>query len=206
MKNTNPTVDAYIENAAEFARPILTKLRKAYHKAHPRIEETMKWSMPTFECDGMVGSMAAFKKHVSFSFWKGKELSDPEKLFVTVGKTEMCAKKVTNVTQLPTQKILVAYVKEAVKLNQDARKVPKSNKKKAAKKIKTVEVPSDLMDELSRNKKALTTFEGFSDTNKKEYVEWITQAKREATREKRLAQAIEWMAEGKPRNWKYMNC
>lgn len=208
MKNTNPEFDAYIEGAAEFARPILTMLRRAFHKACPRIEETMKWSAPHFEYNGIVGSMAAFKKHAAFCFWKGKEMSDPHGLFSVVGKTSMSSMKVTTVDDLPADKVLAAYIKEAVKLNQDT---PQSTKKKAKKKTakkkpKNLEVPNDLMKALKRNKKALSTFEDFSHTNKREYVEWITGAKREATREKRLAQAIEWMAEGKPRNWKYMNC
>ncbi len=208
MKNTIPEVDAYIEKSADFAKPILEKLRKVFHKADPNIQEVIKWSVPHFEHDGLVGGIAAFKKHVSLGFWKSKEMDDPHDLFDGDPKASMCAVKFSDVKDVPSEKVLVAYVKQAVKLNVDKSKTPKSTAKKTAKKkvAKKITVPADLKAALTKNKKAQATFDGFSYTNRKEYVEWITEAKRDATREKRLKQAIEWMAEGKSRNWKYQNC
>ena len=200
--NFNPAFDDYIAEAAEFARPILKKIRDAFHKACPEIEETMKWGVPHFEYKGIVGSMAAFKQHVGWGFWKATLLKDPQKLFNRVGETAMGGAKVTDISQLPSDKDLLAYIREAVALNRDGVKVPAAKKKPKAE----LRVPDYLMAALKKNKKALATFEAFSPSNKREYVEWIVEAKQEATRDKRLAQAIEWMQEGKPRNWKYMNC
>jgi uncharacterized protein YdeI (YjbR/CyaY-like superfamily) len=198
----NPEFDDYIAKSAEFARPILQKLRKAFHEACPEIEETMKWSAPHFEYKGIVGSMAAFTQHVSWGFWKAMLLKDPNKLFTRVGDTSMGGSKVTDESQLPPDRVLHAYIREAVALNRDGTKVPKPKKKPKAE----LKIPDYFMAALRKNKKALATFDAFSPSNKREYVEWVVDAKQQATRDKRLAQAIEWMAEGKPRNWKYMNC
>ena len=200
MKNHSPEFDAYIANSAEFARPILEKIRKLFHQACPEIEETMKWSFPHFEYKGIVGSMAAFKQHVGWGFWKAALLKDPHKLFTRMGDTSMGGAKVTDVSQLPSDKIVLGYIREAVTLNEQGVKAPAPKKKLKGE----LEVPDYFMAALKKNKKALATFEAFSPSNKREYVEWVTEAKQEATREKRLATAIEWMAEGKPRNWKYM--
>lgn len=202
MKNTIPELDAYIANAAEFARPILEKIRKAAHLACPDIEEAMKWSSPTFLCEGIVAGMSAHKQHVRFGFWKGalmKELAGLE----PIGNTCMRGLRVETASDLPNQKKLVAAFREAVRLNRDGVKVatPKQKAKRPAPKT-----PADLLAALKKNERALATYEGFSPSNKREYVQWITEAKRDATRAKRLAQAIEWMAAGKPRNWRYMNC
>lgn len=201
VKNASPEIDAYIEKSADFAQPILQKIRRLFQKAYPQIEETIKWGFPHFEHKGIVGNMAAFKKHVSFGFWKGQLMSDPEGLFKGVGETCMNALKVKDVSELPADKILVAYIQEAVALNEDEVKSPRPKKKQAK---KEVDVPGDLMQALKKNKKAHATFQNFSYTNRKEYVEWVTEAKQESTRQKRLATAVEWMAEGKPKNWKYM--
>lgn len=199
--------DEYIAAAPEFAQPILEKLRKVVHKACPDVEETIKWSSPHFEHQGILAGMAAFKKHVSFAFWRGKELSDPDGLFEGVGRTNMCALKIEKVADLPPEGVLVRYLKEAIKLNEAAAKAPNGKEKPAGRKAsakRTVKAPPDLMAALRKKKRALATFEGFSYSNRKEYVEWVTEAKREATRAKRIEQAVAWMAEGKPRNWKYM--
>ncbi len=200
MKNTDPRIDAYIENAPEFAQPIMTKVRKLFHRAYPDIGETIKWSSPTFEHKGIVGGMGAFKKHVSFGFWKSKAMSDPENLFEGKAKASPFSIKWTSVKEMPSDKVLVAYIKEAVKLNEDG---VKAVKKKAAKKP-AAKVPPELMAALKKNKQAQKTFDAFSPSARREYCEWVSDAKREATRDKRIVQAIEWMAEGKPRNWKYM--
>ncbi|MBE7491138.1 MAG: YdeI/OmpD-associated family protein [Planctomycetes bacterium] len=191
-------MDEYIANAADFARPVLKKLRGLYHKACPEIEESLKWGMPCFSCRGIVGSMAAFKEYVGIGFWKGALLDDPTGLFKGVGATQMSALKFRTVKDLPADKVLVDMIKQAVALNKAGIKAP------AARAKPEVKPPKDLLAALNRNKTAKATFEGFSPSHRREYVQWITEAKQQATREKRLAQAIEWMTEGKPRNWKYM--
>ena len=198
----SPEVDAYIAEAADFAKPILEKIRALFHKACPDIEEEMKWSFPHFVYRGIVGSMAAFKKHASFGFWKGALLSDPEGLIEKMGDTTMAGHRVTSLADLPADKVLIACIKEAVKLNEEGVKAPAVKKKPK----KELEVPDTFLAALRKNKKALATFEAFSPSHQREYVEWVTEAKQEETRAKRLAQAIEWMAEGKSRHWKYQNC
>jgi len=201
MKNASTEVDVYIARSAEFAQPILKKVRQLFHKAYPKIEETIKWGVPHFEYKGIVGSMAGFKQHVSFGFWKGKLLSDPRGLFTGVGNTEMGALRVSSLKEMPADKVLLEYIKEAVQLNENEIKPPRAKPRKPA---APLSVPSDLASALDRNPTARATFESFSPSHRKEYIEWITEAKQAATREKRLATALEWMAEGKPRNWKYM--
>lgn len=198
--------DAYIAKAPEFAQPILTKIQKAMRKACPEVIESMKWSSPIFEHHGILGSMGGFKAHVNMSFWRGVEMEDPEGLFEPTDNKSMVILRFEQASDVPNQRILTRYIKEAMKLNEAAVSERKTRKPSAKKKTptKTVKVPADLKAALAKNKKALATFEGFSYTNKNEYVEWITEAKREATREKRLATALEWMREGKPRNWRYM--
>ena len=202
MKNTSPDVDAYIEDAAPFAQPILKKVRRVMHKACPTIEETIKWRTPCFEQQGIVAGLSAFKQHVRFAFWKGTLLKDPKGLLDPMGTCGVGAIVWKDVKEMPADAILIRYVKEAVKLNEAGVTFDKSERTK--KRAKKLAVPDHLMQALKKNKKALATFDGFSPSHRKEYVEWVTEAKREATREKRLATAIEWMAEGKPRNWKYM--
>jgi uncharacterized protein YdeI (YjbR/CyaY-like superfamily) len=201
MSNLSPEFDAYIAQSADFAQPILKKLRGLFHKACPQVQEVMKWSFPHFEYKGILGSMAAFKAHVSFGFWKGQLMSDPRRLLSGVGETSMGAIKVRSLTDLQPDKVLLAYIKEAVRLNDEGIKAAPANKPTAAKAVK---VPAYFLSALKKNKKALATFDSFSPSHKREYVEWITEAKQEATRQKRLATALSWLAEGKPRNWKYM--
>lgn len=201
MKKTSPEFDDHIAAAAPFARPILKKIRALFHEACPQIEETMKWNFPHFEYKGIVARLGAFKKHVSFGFWKGNLLSDKHRLFAGVEKPEMTWARITDISQLPPDEVLLEYIREAVALNEQGVKVPVAKKRVPKKELK---IPDDFARALKKNKKALATFEAFSPSNKREYVEWITDAKQEETRVKRLATAIEWMAEGKPRNWKYM--
>lgn len=199
MKNTSKAVDAYIAKSAPFARPILERVRRVFHKGCPEVTEGMKWGTPFFEYKGMLGGMAAFKEHCRLIFWKAQLMRDPDGLFVDKGS--MGALKIASVDELPPEKVLVAYVKEAAALNENNVKAPRPQQKPAAKELV---VPDYFAAALRKNKKALATFEKFSYSHRKEYVEWITEAKQEATRAKRLATAIEWLAEGKPRNWKYM--
>ena len=196
---TNPAFDAYIQKAAPFARPILEKVRALFRKACPEIEETMKWSFPHFSYRGIVGSMAAFKQHATFGFWKASLMHDPYGLLGPVGETSMSRAKFTDVSELPPDKVILEYIREAVALNEQGVKIEKPQPKKKPE----AKVPADLLTALKNNKKALAAFEAFSPSHRREYVEWITEAKQEATRQKRVAQAVEWMAEGKSRHWKY---
>lgn len=199
--------DSYIAGAPEFARPILEKFRKAVHEGCPVVEESIKWSAPHFDHHGILAGMAAYKAHASVWFGRGMEMDDPEGLLTIIGKTGMGSIRVERASDLPSQAVLVKYVREAAKRNEAAASAPrkKAAKKTAAKPAaKKVEAPDDLMQALKRSKEALATFEGFAPGYRKDYVLWVTEAKREATRAKRIAQAVEWMAEGKPRNWKYM--
>lgn len=199
MSDASQRVDQYIDKADLFAQPILRKVRQLFHKACPTIEEAIKWGVPSFEHKGMVANMAAFKKHVNVAFWKAKLMDDAAGLFAASESTSMGVLKVTDASQLPPDNVLLAYIKQAVRLNEDGVKAPKA----PAKPRKPLKVPDDLMAALRRSKKALATFEAFAPSHRREYIEWITEAKQEATRQRRLATAIEWMAEGKPRNWKY---
>ena len=199
--NFNPAFDEYIAQSAEFARPILIKIRKLFHQACPEIEETMKWGFPHFEYKGLVGSMAAFKQHATFGLWKASLLKDPDKLFEAVGNTSMGGRKITSLADLPSDKVLIEYIRAAVALNEQGIKAPAPKRTK-----KELTVPHYFLAALKKNKKALATFEAFSPSHQRDYVEWVTEAKQEATRDKRLATTIEWLAQGKPRNWKYMNC
>jgi len=194
-----PAVDAYIEKAAPFARPILTKLRALFHKACPDIEEKIKWGVPAFDFKGPVGGIAAFKAHATFGFWKTRLMKDPQRLFNVDEKGGMWGGRLTSLKDLPSDKVLISYIKEAVALNEKGLKVPRESSARPAPKM-----PADMQAALKKNKAALNTFEAFAPSHKREYIEWVIEAKQQATREKRLKQAIEWMAEGKPRNWKYM--
>lgn len=202
MATTDPRIDAYIAKSAPFAQPILTHLRKLVHKACPQAEEKMKWSMPHFDYKGeMMCSMAAFKQHCSFGFWKAALMKDPA--LMATAKSEVAMGhlgRITSLKDLPSDKQMIAYIKEAMKLNDEGIKVAKE--KPAASKV--VKTPTDLMAALKKNKKALANFEKYPPSHKKEYILWIEEAKREETRAKRIEQTVEWVAEGKQRNWKYM--
>jgi uncharacterized protein YdeI (YjbR/CyaY-like superfamily) len=198
----SPAVDAYIAKSAEFARPILTRLRGLMHKACPQIEETMKWSVPHFEYKGVVANMAAFKQHASFGFWKQKLMEDPAGLFPAPDDSSMGGRKFRSNAELPSDTVLIRYIKAAVALNEQGVKVARFPRKKKP----PAKPPAELVAALRKNAKARVTFENFSPSQQREYVEWLTEAKQEATRQRRLAQAVEWMAEGKPRHWKYRNC
>lgn len=205
MPKKDKRVTEYINAREPFAGPVLKHLRELVHKASPEIEENIKWGMPSFEYNGMVCSMAAFKKHCTFTFPKAALMKDPDKVLDKVGKTAMGQfGKITSLSDLPADRILIKYIKEAVKLNKGGAKLPVQTKD--GKKKKPLDIPGYFTDALKKNKKALKTFEAFSPSHKHEYIEWVTEAKREPTRQKRITTAIEWMSEGKSRNWKYENC
>jgi uncharacterized protein YdeI (YjbR/CyaY-like superfamily) len=201
MATTDPRIDAYIAKSADFARPVLEHLRKLVHKACPEAQETMKWSFPHFEYNGAIlCSMAAFKEHCTFGFWKASIMKDPAGVLKIADRHSMGHfDRMTSLKDLPADKVMIAYIKEAALLNEQAVKVPAREKKVSA----TVAVPPVLLAALKKNKKALATFEAFPPSHKKEYIEWITEAKTEETRQKRLATTLEWLTEGKSRNWKY---
>jgi uncharacterized protein YdeI (YjbR/CyaY-like superfamily) len=201
MATTDPRIDAYIQKSAEFARPILEHIRKLVHKAYPAVEETVKWGMPFFQNNGAIlCNMAAFKEHCAFGFWNAPLMKDPEGILQIRDKSAMGhLDRITSKKDLPSDKVLTAYIREAAALNEAG--VKKAPPKKAPK--QELPVPAGLKAALSKNKKAQAVFEGFSPSHKREYIEWITEAKTEATREKRLATTIEWLTEGKSRMWKY---
>jgi len=202
MSKKSPKIDAYIAKSAPFAQPILIRLREVVHRGCPEAEETMKWGFPHFEYKGILCSMAAFKQHCAFGFWKGSIMSDPKGVMTQTGRTSMGHfDRITSVSDLPSDKILLSYIKEAMKLNDEDVKLPQRAKPKAEKALK---VSAYFLKELKKNKAALKTFESFSRSNKKDYVEWVDEAKTDATRDKRMETALEWMAEGKIRNWKYV--
>jgi len=201
MGKTDPKLDAYIAKSADFAKPIMNHLRKLVHTACPEVEEGMKWSFPHFMYkDAILCSMASFKQHCAFGFWrrdlrlavKGNE--NPEEAMGQFGR-------ITKLSDLPNDKTLLKYIKEAMKLQDSGVKPPAKAKSKKKKELK---IPDYFMTALKKNKKALATFENFNYSNKKEYVEWITEAKSEETRAKRLVITVEWMSEGKVRLWKYV--
>ena len=204
MATKDARIDSYIAKSADFAKPILTHIRRLVHAACPQVEETMKWSFPHFMHKGILCSMAAFKHHCAFGFWKGALVLDKRAAAGEVAEAAMGQfGRLTAVSDLPNYEVLTGYVKEAARLNEAGIKLPAKSKPKEK---KDLIVPDYLMAALKKNKKALTTFEAFSYSHKKEYVEWITEAKAEDTRKKRLNTALAWMAAGKPRHWKYLKC
>ncbi len=202
MPVVDKRVDAYIANAAPFAQPVLTHFRSLIHKADPDVVETIKWGFPNFESHGaVVCSMAAFKQHCTFGFWKASLMKDPNKILAIGEKASMGhLGRIETLKDLPADKILISYIKEAVKLNADGVKVARKEKSKT---IAPVEIPEVVKKALKKNARALKVFEAFSPSHRKEYIEWISEAKTETTRDKRIATMIEWLEEGKSRNWKY---
>ena len=202
MAAKEKALDAYIAKSADFAKPILNHIRELVHKACPNVEEKMKWSMPFFDYKGeMLCHMASFKQHAVMGFWKASLMKDS--ILVENAKSEVSMGhlgRITSLKDLPPDKKIIAWVKEAMVLNDKGVKL--AAKPKAADK-KELFVPDYFLKALSKNKKALQIFTAFSYSHKKEYVQWITEAKTEETKNKRIASAIEMIAENKSRNWKY---
>ena len=201
MATRDPRIDAYIAKSADFARPILEHLRATVHAACPEVEETLKWSSPHFMYRArLLCGMSAFKQHVAFGFWLGKLVASTGKDHEAMGQFGC----ITRIADLPSKKSLTSLVRKAMALNDAG--VSSPSRARGAEPRPPAEVPADLAAALVKNRKARATFDAFSNSNRREYIEWITEAKRAPTRAQRLAQAIEWLAEGKPRNWKYMDC
>lgn len=201
MAKKEKALDAYIAKSADFAKPILNHIRELVHKTCPEVEEKMKWSFPHFDYKGeMMCSMAAFKQHAVFGFWKAALMKDPVLIENARSETAMGhLGRLTSVKDLPSDKKMIAWIKEAMKLNEQGIKAakPKPTEKKE------LVVPDYFVKALNNNKKAKQVFDNFAYSHRKEYLQWITEAKTEETRNKRMATALEWIAEGKGRNWKY---
>lgn len=196
MGSRDRRVDAYIAQAAPFARPILMQLREVVHEACPDVEETIKWRAPTFQYHGIIAGMAAFKQHAGIGFWKEKLLVEKHKPAIDkLGR-------MTTVSDLPSKKALVALVKKAAELNESGTKVvraPKLDKKPLA-------MPTDLAAALAKNKKAKLAFDAMSPSHRKEYMEWVGEAKRDETRVARIQKAVAQLKEKKSLHWKYAKC
>lgn len=198
MGTKDKRIDAYIAKSAEFAQPILRYIREVVHEGCSEVEETIKWGFPHFDYKGMLCAMAAFKQHCSFGFWKGS---------LIFGKTEKSEDamghfgRITSLKDLPPKKVLLGHVQKAKQLNDEGVKVPRKAVPRGVK--RELNVPDYFTKAIKKNKKALATFEGFPYSHKKEYVEWVTEAKTDETRNRRLQTTVEWLEEGKSRNWKY---
>lgn len=196
MGTRDPRIDQYVAKQADFAKPILAHLREVVHSACPEVVEETKWGVPFFMYHGPLCNMAAFKQHCAFGFWKGALVVGRGS-----GEDDRAAGqfgRITSVKDLPSKKELTAYIKKAMKLNEEGVAVPKEKKSRP-----TLPVPAELTAALAKNRKAREVFEAFSPSQQRDYSEWIGDAKREETRAARVAQAVEWIADGKPRHWKY---
>jgi len=199
MAKKDKRIDEYIAKSADFAKPILLHLRKLIHIACPNAEENIKWGFPHFDYKGMMCSMAAFKNHCAFGFWKHALMKDAKQMS---GNNEYAMGhlgKIKSLQDLPPDKKIIAWVKEAMKLNDDDIKLPERKRKDKG----NIVVPEALQTALNKNKKALEHFTSFPPSHQRDYIEWITEAKTDETRNRRIVQTIEWVAEGKGRNWKY---
>jgi uncharacterized protein YdeI (YjbR/CyaY-like superfamily) len=202
MPKKDARIDLYISKSADFAKPILIHLRELIHTACPDVQETIKWGFASFDFKGPMCSMASFKQHCAFGFWKASLFKDKSLLSNAESESAMGHYgKITSLKDLPSDKKIIAHIKEAIMLNEKGIKLPS---RKVATAKKKVVVPDYFIKQMKKNKKAFTTFENFSPSHKREYVEWITEAKTNETKNRRMETAIEWMSEGKPRNWKYM--
>jgi len=192
----DPRVAAYIQKSQPFAQPILRHLRAVVHEACPEVEETIKWGMPSFMHHGILAGMAAFKAHVAFGFWKGKLVTGDA---ARSREAMWSFGRITSLDDLPPKRQLLAMVKKAAKLNEAGAKAPR-----AVKHAKPVlRLPADLAAAWKAQPAAKAFYATLSPSAKRDYVEWITEAKQPATRAMRVAQAVQWLGEGKRRNWKY---
>lgn len=190
MPTKDQRIDDYIARAANFAKPVLVRFRKLIHSACPNVEETIKWGSPFYTYKGILATTPAFKRHCAVIFWKGK---------LILGKERIKYRRLASIAGLPSDKHLLSYIRKAVELNEAGTKTV-ARRKKAA---RPISVPTDVAAALAKNKKALGAFEQLSPSHRREYIQWITQAKREETRLRRIATAVEWLSQGKSFNWKY---
>jgi uncharacterized protein YdeI (YjbR/CyaY-like superfamily) len=202
----DPRIDAYIEKSAPFAQQVLTHLRRLMHQACPHATESVKWGMPFFLQQGVIlASMAAFKRHCAFGFW-GPEM---KKVLAREGLKSSEAMgslgRITGLPDLPPDRVLLAYMRQAGELVESGQRTKSIERRNKAKRG-AVRIPPELTAALEKSKMATKVFDEFSPSCRREYAEWIAEAKRPETKKKRVQQAVEWIAQGKPRNWKYMNC
>ena len=202
MSTRDKRVDAYIAKSAEFAQPILQYLREIVHEGCPEVEETMKWSFPHFMYKGILCSMASFKQHCAFGFWRGSLILGGKDSKSTEAMGQFG--RITSLKELPPKSVLLGYVQKARQLHNDGVKVPRKPQPRGEK--KELDIPNYFTAALKKNKKALATFTGFPYSHKKEYVEWVSEAKTDETRNRRLQTSVEWLSQGKARNWKYERC
>ena len=196
MPRKDARIDAYIGKAQPFARPILKHIRALVMSASPELEETLKWGHPSFMYHGIVCGMAAFKQHVTFGFWKGKLILNTQGLPVDEAMGQFG--RITSIADLPGQREIAGYMKKAMALNEAGVVVKRVVKPKRA-----IPMPAVLKAALAKAARAKATYDGLSPSQQREYLEWVTEAKTEATRDRRVATTIEWLSEGKNRNWKY---
>jgi uncharacterized protein YdeI (YjbR/CyaY-like superfamily) len=205
----NPKVNVYIARAQPFAQPVMEHLRQLIHKACPEVEETIKWSRPFFLYRGAIlCNMSAFKEHCSFGFW-GEEMSDVLRGAKVLREGGMGSLgRISSLNDLPPDNLLLGWLREAAAFVDSGEYTsPIAARRKVVKAPKpALETPPELTAALKKNKKAAAVFSAFSPSCKREYIEWIAEAKRPETRDKRIATAVEWIAEGKQRNWKYQAC
>lgn len=201
MSNFNPKVDQYIEKAADFAKPIMEYLRQIVHDTCPEVTEVIKWGIPHFDYKGdMMCILASYKHHCSFSLHKAELMSDAKLVeSVKAGRKMGYMDKLKTIADLPPRKVLVSYIKEAMALNENGSK--KVRPKSATPKV--IEVPDYFSEKLATNPKAKAIFEAKSASFRKNYLVWISDAKTEATRQKRMEESLAWIAEGKGRFWQY---
>ena len=195
-------IDAYIARAAPFAAPILHRLRALVHAACPTVAEAIKWGMPSFVYRGKIlCGMAAFKAHATFGFWHQGMTALLEKKYGRSMEAMGLLGRITSPADLPDDRTLLRLIRTAVKLHDSGAPARAKPKPRPA-----LPIPADLAAALRRGKRAAAVWSGFSPSARREYIEWIIDAKREETREKRLLISLEWIAAGKKRNWQYANC
>jgi len=203
MEQYDPRIDAYIGKKPAFAQPILKHVRELMHTTSPLITETIKWGHPFFEYKGTLANLAAFKEHCAFGFWNASLLKDTHGVLHKAGEKESAGNfgRITQISDLPGDDILKDFILQAMALNEKGNK-PVVKKAAPAEKKELV-VPDYFIHMLAENPAAEEAFEKFSYSHKKEYLQWITEAKTDATRQKRMEQAMEMMSEGKSRHAKY---
>jgi uncharacterized protein YdeI (YjbR/CyaY-like superfamily) len=208
-KKFSPKVDAYLGKVQPFALPIMEHIRDLVHQGCPGIEETIKWSRPFFEYRGAIlCNMSAFKEHCTFGFW-GEEIGAVLREAKVLREDGMGSLgRITGLTDLPSDKRMLGWIRQAAAFVDSGQYTsPIAARRKVVKSKKpSIEAPPEFASALQKNKKAAAIFAAFSPSCKREYVEWIADAKRPETRGKRIATAIDWITEGKQRNWKYQNC
>lgn len=203
MGKKDKRIDAIIEKAQPFAKPVLKHLRKLVHEGCPEAEETVKWGMPFFEYKGPLCNMASFKQHAVFGFWKYKLIKETKgylgEIATKGGESMGNFGRITSLKDLPPDKIILDFIKQAKKLNDEGIKLPAKEKKPA----KVIKEPLELEAALKRNKTAFKNFQALSQSHKNEYISYITEAKKEETRERRVEKTIEMLSKSENLNAKY---